>query len=134
MATRALCFEGTRVELIEQIMGWSIDYNERQSIYVLYGVAGIGKSTVAKSVSRRAAAIGILGASFFFSRSESNRKTAQSLFPTLAYQLALRNREFNRQLNMALRNDGGATERDLQEQFSSLLVRPLQPLMTEGNP
>ena len=68
MASRPSYFEGTRVELIERIMSW-LD-NGSQSIYVLQGVAGIGKSTVSKSVAERAAAIGALGGSFFFSRSE----------------------------------------------------------------
>jgi len=36
-------------------------------IYILYGVAGIGKSTVAKTMAERAAKDGTLGASFFFS-------------------------------------------------------------------
>ena len=105
--------------------------NGSQSIYVLHGVAGIGKSTVAKSVAERAAAIGALGGSFFFSRSEETRKTARSLFPTLAYQLSSHNREFTRQLNMSLQDDRDAARHNLQQQFSSLLSRPLQRLAVE---
>jgi len=114
-------------------MGWLNDYNGRQSIYVLHGVAGIGKSTVSKSIAESAAARGVLGASFFFSRSEENRNTARSLFPTLAYQLSLHNREFSRPLSTALEVDCGATERDLQAQFSSLLAQPLR-VLEEGGP
>jgi len=117
---------------MERIMSW-LD-NGPQSIYVLHGVAGIGKSTVSKSVAERAAAIGALGGSFFFSRSEETRKTARSLFPTLAYQLSSHNREFNRQLNMSLQDDRGAAGHNLQQQFSSLLSRPLQLLAAERHP
>ena len=85
-------------------------------------------------MAERAAAIGALGGSFFFSRSEETRKTARSLFPTLAYQLSSHNREFTRQLNMSLQDDRGAAGRDLQQQFSSLLSRPLQPLAAERDP
>ena len=133
MSSRASCFEGTRVTLIEGISGWLNDCNGRQSIYVLHGVAGIGKSTVSKSIAESAAARGVLGASFFFSRSEENRNTARSLFPTLAHQLSLHNREFSRQLSTALQVDSGATERDLQAQFSSLLAQPLR-VLEEGGP
>ena len=132
MASRPSCFEGTRIELIERIMSW-LD-NGRQSIYVLHGVAGIGKSTVSKSVAERAAATGALGASFFFSRNEETRKTARSLFPTLAYQLSSHNREFARQLKMSLQDDRGAAGRDLQRQFSSLISRPFQSLAAERDP
>src|ERR1700733_10774310 len=132
MACRPSCFEGTRIELIERIMGW-LD-NGGRSIYVLHGVAGIGKSTVSKSVAGRAAAIGALGASFFFSRSEETRKTARSLFPTLAYQLSSHNHEFSRQLKMSLQADRDAAGRDLQRQFSSLISRPFQPLAAERDP
>ena len=114
-------------------MGWLNDCNGRQSIYVLHGVAGIGKSTVSKSIAESAATRGVLGASFFFSRSEENRNTARSLFPTLAHQLSLHNREFSRQLSTALEVDCGAAERDLQAQFSSLLAQPLR-LLAGGRP
>ena len=132
MASRPSCFEGTRIELIERIMGW-LD-NGRQSIYVLHGVAGIGKSTVSKSVAERAAATGVLGASFFFSRNEETRRTARSLFPTLAYQLSSHNHEFSQQLKMSLQDDRGAAGRDLQRQFSSLISRPFQSSAAERDP
>jgi len=115
-------------------MGWLNDCNGRQSIYVLHGVAGIGKSTVSKSIAESAVVRGVLGASFFFSRSEENRKTARSLFPTLAHQLSLHNREFSRRLSTALEVDCGATESNLQAQFSSFLAQPLRLLAAEQDP
>src|SRR3984885_15862302 len=132
MACRPSCFEGTRIELTERIMGW-LD-NGGRSIYVLHGVAGIGKSTVSKSVAGRAAAIGALGASFFFSRSEETRKTARSLFPTLAYQLSSHNHEFSRQLKISLQADRGAAGRDLRQQFSRIIFQSFLPLAAEGDP
>ena len=133
MASRESCFEGTRVKLIEDIMGWLNECDKRQSIYVLRGVAGIGKSTVSKSVAEHAVDAGNLVASFFFSRNEKNRKTARSIFPTLAHQLAT-NAVFGGRLTKVLQDDLGAAERDLQRQFSSLLAWPLRPLMANGDP
>jgi len=41
---------------------------------MLYGIAGVGKSTVAKTLANQSNA---LGASFFSSRDEEKRKTAR---------------------------------------------------------
>jgi len=108
--------------------------NGRESIYILHGVAGIGKSTLAKSIAERADGMGVLGGSFFFSRTEEDRKTAKSFFPTLAYQLALYNQEFARRVDRALEDDRRATERDPDRQFTSLLRKPLQQVLAVGDP
>ena len=97
-----------------------------QSIYVLYGVAGIGKSTVAKTLAERAAEANVLGASFFFSRNEDNRKTARLFFPTLANHLARYDDTFARHVNKVLEDDPDAAGRDIRKQFDSLIARPLR--------
>jgi len=111
--------------LLEEIEDWMTD-DGRRSIFVLYGVAGIGKSTVSKTVAERADELYVLGASFFFSRDEESRKTAKSFFPTLAYQLACYDEEFAWHVNQALEHDPGAAGRDLRTQFRALVVKPLQ--------
>jgi len=113
-------------------MGWLDSGDERQSIYVLHGVAGIGKSTVAKSIAERAAKNHTLGASFFFSRNEKRRRTAKSFFPTLAYQLARYHQAFAVHIDKALEEDPGAAKRGLRQQFYPLIVTPLLPSMKMG--
>ena len=54
-------------------------------IYVLSGLAGIGKSTVAQTIAERAANLGILGASFFFSRNEADQRSAEKFVTTIAF-------------------------------------------------
>ena len=44
-APRQPCFPNTRVEVLNEIQRWMKDV-ESESIYVLFGVAGIGKSTI----------------------------------------------------------------------------------------
>lgn len=100
--------------------GWS------QSIYILYGIAGIGKSTVAKTLAEHTARSNALGASFFFSRDEDQRKTARWLFPTLAYHLARYNKELAEHINHALEQDPSVVGRDIRVQFKSLIATPLQ--------
>ena len=104
-----------------------------KSIYVLYGVAGIGKSTVAKTVAEHAANDNALGASFFFSRNEDNRKSAKSLFPTLAYHLSCHYPVLADRINTALNRGSEPKGKDLVRQFDRLIARPLQkPLQEVG--
>jgi len=109
---------------LDEIADWI--YGERQRpIYILYGIAGIGKSTVAKTLAERAAARRILGSSFFFSRDEHSRKTAKSFFQTVAYQLAHRYSEFAVRINKVLEEDRNVAQRDPQRQFDLLIREPL---------
>ena len=63
-------------------------------LYVLDGIAGIGKSTVAVTVAQRAAKVNCLGASFVFSRDQDDRKKALGFVHTIAYQLAYYDRSY----------------------------------------
>jgi len=125
---RPSCFENTRVQLLDTISDWVHDENELQSIYILYGIAGIGKSTVAKTVAERAAGNGILGGSFFFSRGEVDRKTARSFFPTLAYQLALHYAEFAWCIYGLIEENRDVAQRDIRKQFNILIATPLRQM------
>ena len=69
------CFEGTRSTLLAKVGRWmtgSASDGHNPPLYVLDGIAGIGKSTVAITVAQRAAGINSLGATFFFSRDQDD--------------------------------------------------------------
>ncbi len=120
---------------MSDISSWiSSDYG-KAPIYVLDGVAGIGKSTVSQTLAERAAEVNCLGASFFFSRNEERRKSAKSFFPTLAYQLALYDEEFARQITAALELHPDAADRNIRGQYTKLIAEPLQDLLSvKGRP
>jgi len=69
----ACCFQGTREKTLEEIYKWieHVDPNH-PPIFWLCGLAGIGKSTIAQTVAEHEDALHRLGASFFFSRDETN--------------------------------------------------------------
>lgn len=117
---------------MEDITSWMDSEDRSQSIYILYGIAGIGKSTVAKTLAERTARSNALGASFFFSREEDNRKTARWFFPALAYQLSRHNEHLAEHINDALEQDPGVMGRDIHTQFISLIADPLGRLAEEG--
>lgn len=133
MAEKASCLENTRAQLLDAVTHWMND-DKQKSIYVLYGIAGIGKSTVAKTVAERAADYKILGASFFFSRGEERRNTGKSLFPTLAYYLAHRYPELAVRINDALEENHDVVQRDLRIQFDLLIAKPLQRTKVQPKP
>src|SRR5947207_465174 len=85
----SVCLEHTRVEVLQEIRDWAHGRDDRP-IFWLSGLAGTGKSTIARTVARENNGTGCLGASFFFSRGGGDLAHAGKLFPTIAVQLSNR--------------------------------------------
>ena len=93
---------------------------------MLDGLAGIGKSTVARTVAEEADSGRSLGASFFFSRSEDDRKSAKLLFSTIAFQLSRYSQEIALRIGEALEHKPDANGKQLQAQLQDLIIQPLR--------
>jgi len=91
-------------------------------IYILYGVAAIGKSTVSKTLAEHAAEDNILSASFYFSRDEDNRKTGRWFFSALSYHLAILDRSLAARIDQVLEQDHDVSGRDIKKQFNTLIA------------
>jgi hypothetical protein len=87
------CLKGTRGAILSCIELWARDPN-KSPVCWLNGLAGTGKSTIAKTIAERLFVDGQLGASFFCSRDFEDRRNIQLIFPTLATQLACNYPEF----------------------------------------
>ena len=124
------CFGHTREGLIADIEKW-IATGDRAQIYVLSGLAGIGKSTVAFTIADRAKTAGRLGASFFFSRDEAERSNARKFFTTIAFQLCLYDKQFAQAIESALQDEQAvaATTKDPREQLEMLILKPLRDIV-----
>jgi hypothetical protein len=120
-----VCFEGTRVELLEMIDAW-FDNPDSKSFFWLSGLAGTGKSMISRTVAKRLKANGALGGSFFFSRWEFNITDPFCVFRTLAYHLSLYDNSFLENL-YRLRNKyhDAPTLRSLEDQFKKLILEPM---------
>ncbi|KAJ2923536.1 hypothetical protein H1R20_g13557, partial [Candolleomyces eurysporus] len=130
------CFEGTRVKLLAGIGRWmsntALEEQEtRKPIYVLDGIAGIGKSTVAKTVAQRAAAINSLGATFFFSRDHADRQHAAGFVHTIAYQLACCDASYGRAIATAIDDHPDSLHKVMAQQFSTLVAEPLKGMLKQ---
>src|SRR6266403_6138216 len=98
---RATCFGNTREALLKEVSEW-VPALDKPPIFVLSGIAGVGKSTVAQTVAARSDNLHFLGASFFFSRSEGDRRNAQKFFTSIAYQLCVYDQEFSQAIGSVL--------------------------------
>ncbi|KAF1809326.1 hypothetical protein P152DRAFT_516732, partial [Eremomyces bilateralis CBS 781.70] len=123
------CLDNTRVGLREDIDNWVKGENS-PSIFWLSGLAGTGKSTVARTVSRYWAnpAKETLGASFFFSRGGGDVGHAGNFVTSVAVQLANKVPDLKRIICNAISAQSDIANRDLSEQWRHLVLNPLSQL------
>ncbi|KAK7582828.1 hypothetical protein V3481_012126 [Fusarium oxysporum f. sp. vasinfectum] len=118
------CLPNTRQELLDDISRWIGDPTSK-TVYWLNGMAGTGKSTIARTVARSRAKRGDLGASFFFKRGEMDRGNLNKLMSTLAYQLALSIPQVAFFIKKALDANPAIVGKSVKEQFEKLIQGPL---------
>jgi hypothetical protein len=124
------CMKGTRRGVLLQLEHWLTDEQDKR-VFWLNGLAGTGKSTIAQTFAETSFADGKLGASFFCSRDFENRSNLQTIFPTLAFQLAHRYPDFRQKLLPVLRANRDVGQESLTSQLEKLLVGPLRTTQTQ---
>ncbi|OJJ68072.1 hypothetical protein ASPBRDRAFT_47014 [Aspergillus brasiliensis CBS 101740] len=117
------CLTGTRTELLQQVQDWG--RSSDRCIFWLSGMAGTGKSTIARTVARLFKENGMLGASFFFKRSEGDRGSAVKFFPTIVKQLAVHIPQMVPGIRKAIEDDPAIPGSSLRDQFNKLILQPL---------
>ncbi|EUC53523.1 vegetative incompatibility protein HET-E-1, putative, partial [Rhizoctonia solani AG-3 Rhs1AP] len=133
---RRECTPGTRVDVLANILAWA-NGNSKDAVYWLNGMAGTGKTTIAYSVCTELASKHVLAASFFCSRLREECSDVNKIIPSIAYQLAQFSPPFRRALSMVMENNQDAHHKMLNEQFETLIRKPLlaalaaQPLESE---
>ncbi|EXL39037.1 hypothetical protein FOCG_18340 [Fusarium oxysporum f. sp. radicis-lycopersici 26381] len=118
------CLPNTRQELLDDIDQWIDDPNSK-TIYWLNGMAGTGKSTIARTVARSRSKRGDLGASFFFKRGEVDKGNLNELMSTLAHQLALSIPGVAFFIKTTLNANPAIVGKSVKEQFEKLIKGPL---------
>jgi hypothetical protein len=83
-----LCLKDTRVEVLAEIRAWVHNVEDEKCVFWLSGMAGTGKSTIARTIARELHDSGHLAASFFFSRGDADVGNAGLFVTTIARQLA----------------------------------------------
>ncbi|KAM0541417.1 hypothetical protein ACHAPJ_013248 [Fusarium lateritium] len=122
----SFCLDGTREAVLGEIHDWVND-SKGPSVCWLPGLAGTGKSTIARTLSRDLKGIALAG-SFFFKRGVAGRGDAKRMVPLITYQLARNLPSVAEHVADALRDDPSSLTAPLTFQWSKLIVQPLSKL------
>ena len=117
------CISNTRVDLLDRLEAWS--RSSKECIFWLSGMAGTGKSTIARTIASSISGQGYLGASFFFSRGGGDLGHAGKFVSTLAYQLAKSSSILKRFICDVIAEQDDITHQSLFNQWKELIIRPL---------
>ncbi|KAF4775497.1 pfs domain-containing protein [Colletotrichum scovillei] len=120
------CHPSTRVDILREIETWALHDLTGQRLYWLSGMAGTGKSIIARTIAHDLYKANILGATFFFKRGEVDRGSASLLFGTLARQLAQRRPELSPYIVKAIKETDNISSKSMEEQFTKLVFNPLK--------
>ena len=121
------CHPNTRVAVLAEITQWIQHITEEsERVLWLYGSAGAGKSAIAQSMAEMCAKLGLLVASFFFSRSSQSRNNEKRLMASIAYQLALSIPATRTYIESAVQIDPSICDRSLDTQLETLIIQPLK--------
>ncbi|KZV85628.1 hypothetical protein EXIGLDRAFT_841319 [Exidia glandulosa HHB12029] len=127
------CLNGTRVALLDELFQWALS-KDRERVFWLSGMAGTGKSAVARSISHRIAQhitsrededANVQLISFFLTRDVVHRRSPLRLLHTLAYFLARALPDFRVELLAALSQRPELVTQSLKVQVEELVAAPL---------
>jgi hypothetical protein len=86
------CMEGTRQFLLNQIIDWStrkLGQNNGSNTYWIYGLPGIGKTSLSHSICASLHGRKRLAGAFFCRRDDPNLSEPRNILPTLIYKFAI---------------------------------------------
>ena len=116
--------EGTRVSLLNELQQWSMDITAHR-IFWLDGMAGTGKSAIARSLCRFLRENGLLGGSFFCLRGSESQANVKRILPTLAWLLARQDSHYQASLLPILRDAPDVADYPVERQVEFLIEKPL---------
>ncbi|KAK4958333.1 hypothetical protein LTR10_004759 [Elasticomyces elasticus] len=129
----ATCLPGTRKELLQGIAEWA-DGANKPAIFWLNGLAGTGKSTIARTVARTHYDRGDLGASFFFSKKGGDVGRADTLITTIASQMVARIPALGRHISAAVIENPEIATHSLRDQWDQLIIKPVSKIDRPSGP
>ena len=122
------CMDGTREVLLNKIIAWVADQSaptNGSNIYWIYGLPGIGKTSLAHSICGRLHDRKQLAGAFFCQRDDPNLNEPRNILPTLIHKLAIVFPPFRSIVAKHLRNDPDLTPKSMKETFLLDLIRAL---------
>ncbi|THU78458.1 hypothetical protein K435DRAFT_973529 [Dendrothele bispora CBS 962.96] len=127
------CTPGTREKILKDIEEWADGTSPVKTLgYWICGMAGTGKSTIAKSVCDTMQNKKMLAATFFCSRQFPECRDHSKIIPTIVYQMAQFSPSFGRQLVTILQGNPDKVSKPPNEQLEMLLVEPWMKVVSTG--
>jgi len=130
--SRGPCTQGTRVDIIAQIMVWAKETDPAKAppVYWLNGLAGLGKTTIAYTICEALQKEGLPFASFFCSR-QLDSKNSKLLVTTLCRDLAELFDSYATEVLSILIKDSKVVDAALRLQIEKLLAKPWQASLAQ---
>jgi hypothetical protein len=125
------CLPNTRTDLLQEVHTWA-GGQSNQHIFWLSGLAGTGKSTIARTIARIFFEKQRLGASFFFSRGGGDTGNASKFATSIAKQLANNVPSLKQHICNAIKERRDIAEKTLHDQWRQLVLHPLLKLGENG--
>ena len=112
--------EGTRKYRLKEIVDWVANVSEEKDLlqsntYWIYGLPGIGKTSLAHSVCASLHDKGLLAGAFFCQRDNPNLSSPRNILPTLIYKLAVIFPPFRSKVAARLRSDPNLAPESMKE-------------------
>jgi hypothetical protein len=123
----SICLADTRTDLLHEIYDWA-DGQDKPCIFWLNGLAGTGKSTIARTVARRYEKQRRLAASFFFSKGGGDVGHAGLFVTSIAVQLAQNVPASRPHIRDAVEARRNIASQSLDDQWHHLVLGPLSKL------
>jgi len=116
------CMDGTRKSRLKEIVDWVAHQSEKKDLpqsntYWIYGLPGIGKTSLAHSICASLHDQGQLAGAFFCRRDDPNLSEPQNILPSLIYKLARVYPPFRSITANRLRSDPNLTSESMKDSF-----------------
>ncbi|KAB8221228.1 WD40-repeat-containing domain protein [Aspergillus novoparasiticus] len=133
------CLPGTQTGVFKQIQSW-VDSPKAPPVFWLHGMAGTGKSTIARTVASKLSRMErlvddetlagecCLGGSFFFNQGDNDRNKPTGVFPTLAKNLVGSLPDLTDAICHAIEENNDIATKGIEDQWHELILQPLRDL------
>jgi hypothetical protein len=125
------CMEGTRNSLLNEITAWVTNgsqHTDDRNLYWVYGLPGIGKTSLAHSICARLHGQKQLAGTFFCQRDDKELSKPLNILPTLIHQFAVLFPPFRSVVAECLSKDPHVTPESMEHTFFLSLIRKLARL------
>ena len=131
--SKSSCMQDTRADLLQRLKSFAVSEDTSQRLFLLSGIAGCGKSSVANSVANLLHKDRYLLGLFFFQTDNEAMRNPANFLHAVAYSIAARHEQYKKALIEVLKDDEMRVEHQSPSiQFDALLRKPFRKMLTSS--